>query len=184
MPSLLEDLAEETSASIWRAAARLDEEARELDGQRRAEAHLEELKRDAVESARQATSYALSRLPEAEAVWQLALLALMKEIAGEEATSLLRTLRRLFEAGQRLCKALLGVWGIAEKLGATPESLDDLERGARRFAELNAQVILALEHHEHWWDPADPTRLALGLGLAREGKTIKADEARSRFRRN
>jgi hypothetical protein len=204
MPMLLEDLAEETSASNRRAADRLDEEARDLhqlereveelqqkvvesarepDEQRRVEAAREGLRQRVVESARQATDYAVSRLPQAEGAWRLALAALRKQPTGEDAERLLRTFLGVFESGQRLVRSPRALWEIARQVGAAPDRLDELDRAEERFQELAAEVRLALEHRAHEWQPADPTRLALGLQLAREGKTIKADEARARFRR-
>ena len=38
----------------------------------------------------------------------------------------------------------------------------------------------AIEHRLQPWQPSDPERFALGLKLAREGKTISADEVRIR----
>jgi hypothetical protein len=182
MPMLLEDLAEETSASNRRVADRLDAEARDLDELRRVDT-LEELRQKTVESARQATDYAVSRVPEAEGIWRSALAALRQKPTGEDAERLLRALLGVFESGQRLARSPRALWGIAEKLGAVPERLDELDRVEGRFQNLAAEVSVALEHRTHDWQPADPARLALGLQLAREGKTVTADEARKRFRR-
>jgi hypothetical protein len=182
MPMLLEDLAEETSAGNRRAADRLDAEARELD-ERRTVAALEELRQQAVESARQATSYAVSRLPQAEGVWRLALVALRTTPTGEDAERLLRSLLTVFESGRRLVRAPRALWDLAGQMGAAPERLEELDQAEGRFEELESQTKLALEHRTRGWQPADPDRLALGLKLAREGKTVTADEARARFRR-
>jgi hypothetical protein len=76
MPVLLEDLAEETSASDRRAAERLDDEARDLDEQRTTAVAPERLRAKAAESALFAVGYAGYRLAEAEGVWSLALAAL------------------------------------------------------------------------------------------------------------
>jgi hypothetical protein len=67
-------------------------------------------------------------------------------------------------------------------MGAVPERLDELDQAEARFEELAHEVTLALEHRAREWQPAEPARLSLGLQLAREGKTVKADEARARFR--
>jgi hypothetical protein len=182
MPMLLEDLAEETSASNQRAADRLDEEARVLD-ERRAQAALDKVRQETVESARQATAYALSRVSQAEAAWQLGLDSLRKEPAGAGAERLLRQLLKVFESGQRLIRAPRTLWGIAEQVGAAPERLEELRAAEQRLEELAAEARLGLEHRAHDWQPADPERFALGLHLAGEGKTVAADEARARFRR-
>jgi hypothetical protein len=183
MPMLLEDLAEETSASNLRAADRLDQEARALDERRRAEVTREKVRQDAVESARQATSYALARVAQAEAAWQLALVSLRKEPALAGAEQLLRSLLKVFESGQRLVRAPRTLWQIAEQVGAAPEQLGELAAAEQRFDDLAAQARLGLEHRAADWQPADPERLALGLQLAGDGKTISADEARARFHR-
>lgn len=182
MPMLLEDLADETSASIRRAADRLDEEARILDDLRHTQAKLEELKSKTVEPARQATDYAISQLPLAEALWSSAIVAL-REVSENDAKSLLRSLIAVSEAGQRLCQAPRELWNFVENTGASPEQLDALDRAKKRFEELASEARLALKHREDGWQPADADRLALGLQLAREGKTITSDQARSRFRR-
>src|SRR5262249_55066763 len=102
MPMLLEDLAEETSASNRRAADRLEAEAKNLDELRRADQVLEELPLRAVEAARQATEYAISGWVRAEAVWRLAVAALSKRPVGPDAERLLGVLLALFESGERL----------------------------------------------------------------------------------
>ena len=184
MPVLLEDLVLETSASLRRAADRLDEEAKNLDDQHRADAGLDELKRKTVESARQATRYALSRLPQTEAVWESAIVALREKIGSDDAKRLLRSLGSVFEAGQRLFKAPRELWALANSLGASVEGMAEIDQARQRFEDLAREIRLALEHREWGWQATDADRLAQGLQLAREGKTIKADAARSRFRRN
>jgi hypothetical protein len=204
MPMLLEDLAEETSASNRRAADRLDAEARDLhklerqveelqqkvvesarerEERRRMKAALEELRQRVVESAVQATDYALSRLPQAEGAWQLALAALRKKPTGVDAERLLRSFLGVFESCQRVVRSPRALWEMAQQVGAAPERLDELTRAEERFEVLAAEAKLALEHRAREWQPADSARLALGLQLTREGKTVKADEARARFRR-
>jgi hypothetical protein len=182
MPMLLEDLAEETSASNQRAADRLDEEARVLD-ERRAQAAQDKVRQETVESARQATTYALSRVSQAEAAWQLGLDALRKDPAGAGAERLLHQLLKVFESSQRLVRAPRTLWHIAEQEGAAPERLEELLAAEQRLEVLAAEARLGLEHRAHDWRPADPGRLALGLQLAGEGKTIPTDEARAWFRR-
>ena len=59
MPMLLEDLVEETSAGNRRAADRLDAEAKELEQRRRTTVAVEELCQMAIESAQQATAFAI-----------------------------------------------------------------------------------------------------------------------------
>ncbi len=183
MPMLLEDLAEETSASNRRAADRLDAEVRDLDKLRGALAALEDLRERVVEAARQATDYAVSRVPQAEAVWRSGLVALRKKPAGRDAERLLHALLDVFESGQRLVRSPRVLWKIAEQMGAAPECLDELNCADKRLEELAAEAKLALEHRARDWQPADPARLALGLQLARAGKAVKADEVRARFRR-
>jgi hypothetical protein len=71
-----------------------------------------------------------------------------------------------------------------------PTLLADLaeETSASEADHLNALIRLldrirrTMEHRAREWQPADPERLAKGLQLAREGKTIKSEEARARFR--
>jgi ribosomal 50S subunit-associated protein YjgA (DUF615 family) len=183
MSMLLEDLAEETTAGNRRLADRLDAEARELEELRRVMAVLEELRQQVVESARQATEYVLSRFPQAEGVWHLATSALRKESAKESQERLLSRLLGLFESGQRLLRRPRVLWEIAEQLGAPPERLEDLGAVEKWFEKVAAETKRALEHRAHDWQPSDPDRLALGLRLAREGRTVKAEAARARFRR-
>jgi len=183
MPMLLEDLAEETSASNLRAADRLDAEARDLDELRGAATARDEFLPRAVESARQATDYAVARVAQAEAAWRSALVSLRKTPTGAEAERLLRVHVTVFESGRRLVGAARALWQIPELVDDQRERLDELNRAGRRIEELVAEAKLALEHRERGWQPADPARLALGLQLAREGKTIKADEARTWFRK-
>jgi len=182
MPMLLEDLAEETSASNRRAADRLDAEARDLEESRRSTTAPEEVQRKAVESARQAADYAVSRLSQAEEVWRMALASLRQKPTGDAAERLLRIHLEGFYSGRRLAHAARALWEIPEQMGAAKERHDELDRAHARFEELANEAEKALEHRTRGWQPADPDRLALGLRLAREGKTVKADEARTWFR--
>jgi len=183
MSMLLEYLAEETSASNRRTADRLDAEARELEEFRRALSALDEQRHRIVESARQATEHVISRLPQAESVWRSALDALRRDPTKERAERLLHLLLEVFETGLPLVCSARDMWKFAKEVGITPERFDELENAERRFKELAAEAKRALEHRTQDWRPADPDRLALGLQLAREGKTVKADEALARFHR-
>jgi hypothetical protein len=78
----------------------------------------------------------------------------------------------VFEAGQRLCKLPRELRGVAKNLGVSPEQIDELDRTRQRFEELASEARLALKHREEGWESVDADRLALGLQLAREGKTI------------
>lgn len=181
MPLLLEDLAEETSASHRRTADRLDEEMRELErlGQAR-DSH--GLQQRIVASARQATDYAIDFLPPVEGIWR-STLALLPTLEAEDSASLLRHLQDIFEAGRRLTRSSRGLWNTGIRFGLAPERLDELDGTERRFDELAREARRTIDHRTEGWQPADPERLALGLRLAREGKTVKADEARAWFRR-
>jgi hypothetical protein len=184
MPMLLEDLAQEASASNRRVADRLDEEVRDLDALRHAVAALEEIRPKAIDSARQATDYAVSRAAQAEAVWRSALASLRNRLSGADAERLLRNQLELFESGQRLVRGARALWAIPEQMGVIPERLEELDRAERRFEELAADARLALQHRANDWQPADPARLAAGLQSAAEGKTVDADKARARFHRD
>jgi len=74
------------------------------------------------------------------------------------------------------------MWVLAERLGVSPERVEELGKAERRFAQLAMHAQRALEHRTLGWHPADPERLALGLRMAREGKTVTADDARAWFR--
>lgn len=182
MALLLEDLAEETSASNRRVAERLDAEVRNLNDRRPALAP-EELGPVALEGARLATDYAVSRVPQAEGLMRLALAALRKEPTGESAEGLLRTLLATFNTCQQLVRAARSLGETAELSGVAPERFDELDRAQRRLEELATEAKRALEYRVREWQSAEPERLALGLQTARAGKTVKADEARAWFRR-
>jgi hypothetical protein len=200
MPLLLQDLAERFSAGNQWAADRLDREARDLGRQRAAAAQTtngpttttpapnepqqsEALRQKAVESARQATGYAVSQASQAEEFWRLALAGLIQEPAGGDAERLLRTLLDVFESGRQLVRKSRALWEIAEQLGAAAGQRDELAQADERLTTWTAEATAALEHRARPWQPADPARLAAGLELAREGKTVTADEARAWFRR-
>jgi hypothetical protein len=180
MPMLLADLAEETSAT---EAERLDAQTRFLARLRRTVETQPELDPENIEIARLATDYVLIRLQLVEDFWKLALTTLRKKLTGADAERVLRTHLHLFESGQDFVRMVRALWALVEQRGTTPERLDDLERAERRFEKLTTEAKQALEHRARDWRPADPERLAQGLQLAREGKTVKADEARARFRR-
>jgi hypothetical protein len=182
MPMLLEDLAEETSASNRRVADRLDAEARNLDELRGTVAAWEELRPNVIELARLATDYAVSRAPLYEGFMRSAVAAVLKEPTGD-ADGLLGALLKSFKSGQRLVRAVRSLWETADQMGGAPERFDELDQGERRLEELTAEAERALEHRARDWQPADPDRLAQGLQLARAGKTVKAAEARAWFRR-
>ena len=184
MPLLLEDLAEETSASNRRTADRLDEEMRELERQLerlgQARTPLEGLQERTIVSARQSTDHAIGRLNQAEGIWRSALASLPR-MSAEESVPMLRHLLDIFEAGRRLARSPQAMWDLGVSLGISPERLDELVETERRFDELAREARRAIDHRTEGWQPADPERLALGLRVAREGKTVKADEARAWF---
>jgi HAMP domain-containing protein len=183
MPMLLEDLAEEASASNRRVADRFDEETQHLDELRRGLTQVEQLRPQAVATAQQATDYVLSQASRAQSCWPSALAWLRSKPSQADAERFLRRLLVLFESGERLVRSSRALWQFAEALGATPAGLDELEQAAERFHRLVAEVKRALEHLAGGWQPTDPDRLAQGLQLARQGSTIKADEARAWFRK-
>jgi hypothetical protein len=183
MSQLLEDLAEETSASNRRTAERLDAEAQELERLWSALSTLEDLRGRVIESARQSTEHVISKVPQAEGVWRLAVAALRTR-SNEECVRLLQHLLNAFESGQRLVQSPRAMWKLAaEHFTVQPEHLDELERVERRFKQLAGEARAALQHRTQGWEPADPERLTQGLQMAREGKTIKAEDAIARFRR-
>src|SRR5438876_968877 len=142
MPMLLEDLAEETSASNRRVADRLEAEIRNLEDLRQALDALTEGQHKAIDSARQATAYALSRVSQVEGGWRLALAALRGQSSQAEQERLLRTLLNVFESCLRLVQCSRVLWTIAEKMGATKERLDELDQVEKRFEELAAEAKL------------------------------------------
>jgi hypothetical protein len=176
---MLADLAEEMSA---RDADQLDAATRLLGRIQRAVETQQELGLDTVETARFVTGYALTRLNLVEYLWESALSALRKKLTGAEAERVIRTHLHMFESGQQLVRVIRPLWTLVEKRGGAPEQLDDLDRAERRFEELAAEAQAALEHRTRPWQSTDPVSLAQGLQLAREGKTMKADEARAWFR--
>jgi hypothetical protein len=205
MAMLLEDLAEETSAGNQRLADRLDAEAhhlrqlereveelekrhidpeRQVEDQRQRLARLEGIRQRGVESARQATDYILSRMPACEVVWQGALARLHQDPNREDAETLLQTVLDGFASGHQLVRSVRGLWTVPQKLGATPERLDELDRAEAWFEERAEEAKRALEHRSRGWQPSEPDRFALGLRLGREGRTVPAAEARARFRRH
>jgi hypothetical protein len=183
MPLLLEDFLEETKASGQRMARRVDQEAARLEQLRQIEASLQEIRRQVQESARQATNYAISRMPAVESAWQLALQALRADPWGESDNRILQTLLEIFESGLNLIRAVQFMWRIAAQLGNTPEQTDELIGAEQRLLLLKADAQSAIEHRASDWTPADPERLALGIELAREGKTVSADKARNWFKK-
>lgn len=179
MPLLLEDLARETSARNRRAAERLDAEACGL----RADNGGASARQQAIESARQATDYALSGWPQDEAVWGSALAALRRQPTPAQAEQLLRSLRDVFESSLRLIQCARGLWDIAAQAGAAPERSADLVLAEQRLAERTADVTRSLEHRARSWQPADPARLAQGLELAGQGQILGPEEARARLKK-
>jgi len=63
------------------------------------------------------------------------------------------------------------------------DRLDELEHAEKWFSERIADIKKGIESRLNPWQPADPERFARELKLAREGKTVSADEARTWFRR-
>ena len=183
MPMLLEDLAEETSTSNRRIADLLDAEVRRLDELDGAEKALKSLQRSVRGMALVATDFAVSHLPQHEGFMRSALDILRTEPFGESAEACLRTVLKGFRSGQRLIGAVRSFWQTAEQMGVAPARFDELDETEHRLEELVAEAERALEHRTRDWRPADPQRLAAGLQLAREGDTVKADEARAWFRR-
>jgi hypothetical protein len=184
MPMLLEDLAAETTGSFRRAADRLAEEARDLRASGRTPTEEAALRPRTISAARQATGYAVSRLPEAEAVWESALAALVSDPLGPGSIHLLQSVLSVFEGGRRLCQLPRDLWARVVELGATPDPTDDLDRAQARFDRLASDARKAIDHREKGWQPADPERFARAMQEARDGKYVSAEEARRWFRPN
>jgi hypothetical protein len=178
---LLEDLAEEASASNRRAADRLEAEARHLDALRQAGPAQQERREEVLESAWQAVLHSMSRLPPAEKFWQWTLAELRRERANAE--TLLGHQLIMFEMGLRVMRSSREIWALALELGATPQPLDELDQTERRFEELAAEARRALEHRRLGWKPTDPDRFARGLQEAREGSAVSSAAARGWFRK-
>jgi hypothetical protein len=172
MPTLLEDLAREMSASYRRVADRLDAEGREMDD-----------RQEALEAAQEGTDYVLSQLPLGKGYWQWALTKIRKNPPAEQAMHILRAYLGLCESVLIAVEAVRNLWITAERLGAAPERFAELAEVDTWFKDRIADVRQGIESRLHPWHPSDPERFALGLKLAREGKTIPADELIARFRR-
>jgi len=183
MPLLLEDLAEETSASNQRIAERLEQEMRRLEQQRRGPSVGMDLPRQALEAAEQSTDHVTSRVEEAEGIWWMTVKALRKDPLREDAEDLLLSAVKLFESVRGLFPSPKNLWTFAMDVGAEANRLDELKKLEERLEALIGEATGALQHRRAGWQPADPERLALGLQLSRAGKTLKANEARARFRR-
>jgi hypothetical protein len=192
VPTLAQDLAAATSAFNVQVALRLDEEARDLNRRRTGGASpaapgsadtADALRRQAVESARQATDRAIAGVRPAEGNWRSAVAALCQDPLGADAERLLRSILDEFESGRRLVRSCRTLWDIAGQPGAAIEAGYDLDRTERRYAELAAEATEALENRQKHRQPADPDRLALGVRQAREGKTVSAEQAVARFQR-
>lgn len=138
---------------------------------------------EVIQAARQAADRAVSRVFEAQDFWNEALVALRAEPIGAKAESLLQLLLSSFESSRRLVQSAHVLSELAIKEGASPEALQQLDQAEKQIQALAAEAELALEHRTSDWQPADGERFARGLQMAREGKTINADEARSRFRK-
>jgi hypothetical protein len=194
MSMLLEDLAEETSASNRRLADRLEEEAQNLlrlelelspavASECTADAQLQTVRQKVLDSAHQATDYVISRIATCEVIWHETLARLRENPSGDDAEGLLQTVLEGLHSGQRLIHAVRCLWTVPQKLGATPERLQDLDRAEQWFHTRAEEAERALEHRASGWQPSAPDRFALGLQHAREGRTIPPTEARARFRR-
>jgi hypothetical protein len=181
MPLLIEDLTEEAAASATRTADRLDTEARELEAL--ASAPDDKVKARAVASARQAANLAIALLPQARAAWASAFDALARKPPEPEAIRLLRGVLAQLEAGLRVMRAPRTLWAIAQRLGASPERLDEIDRARLDYEVVAIRARKALSHKENGWRPADPERFALAMERARQGPFVPAEEAIRRFTR-
>ena len=167
MPTLLDDVADETSASYRRLADRLDQQPPPADAPRPSDADL----------ARFAAGHAAAQLPAADALW----VAALRSLAGltpDAAVARLRRLADLLDAGHRLCQSAARQLADAGLPADAP-----LDHATGRFAALARQARGAIDHRVNGWQPADPERLAEGLRQARAGQVMSADEARRWFRR-
>ena len=183
MPMLLEDLAEETSASDRRVAERFDAENRDLDEFLRSETDLKNRRQRIARSAQFALEFGLLILPRYESLWHAALGVLRELGTSDRSIPFLRDFQRVLESGQRLIGSCRTLCGRASEIGLVLDRLEELERADSWFQGRVAETKKAIEHRIHPWQPSDPERFALGLKLAREGKTISSDEVLARFRR-
>src|SRR5579859_3613405 len=179
MPAVLEYVAEETSARDRRIADRFAAEDRDLDQV----ADLENRQRRSIKSAREVLEVCLSFLPGYEGLWRSFLVWMREPWSRDESVQHLRVFQRLFEASQHMMATCRTLCNRATAMGATLDRLDELEHAEKWFSERIADIKKGIESRLNPWQPADPERFARELKLAREGKTVSADEARTWFRR-
>ena len=169
MAMLLEDLADETAATNRRVADRLDAEMRDPAA--------------ALVDLRSATGYALVQAAQQDEFMRQGLAALAKDRLGPASIDLLRALLQSFQSCERLVDTARAAWAAAQVSGIDAERLDELDRAKVGLAKLIREVAGGIRHREEGWQPKDPERFAEGMRLAREGKAISPDEARTRIRR-
>jgi hypothetical protein len=175
MPLLLEDLAEDTAASLGRTADRFDAAAKEL-------ARPDAIGDEVARFARHITAYAIAELPRAEAIWQWEADQPLNEQT--EVERRLLALQTVFALQARLCVIARRVWKQAESLSVALERGDELHNARWRFERLAHHMKTAIEHRKHGWQPKDSERYAEETRRIAEGKmkTATADEARKWFR--
>jgi hypothetical protein len=186
MPHLLIDLAEETSASNQRTVERLATELQELmrarDQWPEPSDRTPELLQRVTDTASQVEDYVLSQVPQVEAIWSgtLRILRHGPPVGGPE--PLLTSALQVFESAYDLFKYAHEMWDLVATIGAATNQRDELNLANRRVEQLITEVRKSLEFRRSGWKPSDPERFAAGQQLAREGKTVKAEEARNWFR--
>ncbi len=144
---------------------------------------LDQLREVVLQSAQQAAAHAFHRAREVESDWPHSLTWLRTHQDWSDRENLLKLLLHSFETDQQFARSARRLLVSVQPNGIQSETVNDLQQAEKLFGDLAREVTRMLSRKKIEWEPSDPARLERGLQSAKEGNTVKADVAKTWFRR-
>jgi hypothetical protein len=178
-PTLLAELAQENAASNRRVASSVDAEARRAERLRPLPEQSGALRRRLARSAREALRYALGQAGGARGLWQSALALFEEGLEGGEAGVAVRAVLEVFDSWLSVARSTRDLWGTAERAGAAPEGLEELDTAAREVEAFRAAAEKLLAFLTRDRPPVDPAALerarqAIAAGKYKDPEAVRA----------
>jgi hypothetical protein len=180
--TLLLELAQENAASNRRIASSIDAEAGRAEKLRQLRNQLGTLRRRVACSAREALRYALGQAGDARGLWQGVVGLFDEGLEGGEARAAVRGSLEVFDSWFRVAQSTRALWTTAERAGATPEGLHELDEASQEIESFRAAAEKLLAFLTRERPPVDPATLERARQAVAEGKYKDPEAVRDGLR--
>jgi hypothetical protein len=180
--TLLPDLARENAASNRRIASSVGAAARRADDLRQSQAEAGAVRRRAARAAREAVNYACGQAAHAHCLWQEALALLKEGQEGDEARASIQAILEVFDSWLSVAGSTRDLWAAAERAGATPEGLQELDEASQEIGSFRAAAENLLAFLTRERPPIDPAALERARQAVAEGKYKDPEAVRAGLR--